>query len=315
MTSSGIFKRRLRARKRGRAAARAMRAPHGKRLRRQGRMTVSVHPLFVLFGLFFFLRGELFLFLVCTAAALIHEFGHALYAARIGCRLDRILLLPCGAVVQGDIEGISLADEIRLALAGPAVNAACAVLFVALWWLFPDTYAFTDTAAYMSAGLCVINLLPAYPLDGGRVLYCVVARFRGALAARKVCVVCSLIVAAAVLALFVLSCLAAVNFSLLFFALFILFGTFGGKDCRYTRLMPDFARTLARGAEVKRVALAESCTVKRALSFLERGKQIEFAVYDGEGELACVLSEREFFAILQRADIYSPIGTYINGGF
>ena len=117
------------------------------------------------------------------------------------------------------------------------------------------------------------------------------------------------------LALFVLSCLAAVNFSLLFFALFILFGTFGGKDCRYTRLMPDFAKELARGAEVKRVALAESCTVKRALSFLERGKQIEFAVYDGEGELACVLSEREFFAILQRADIYSPIGTYINGGF
>ena len=278
-------------------------------------MTVSVHPLFVLFGLFFFLRGELFLFLVCTAAAVIHEFGHALYASRIGCRLNRILLLPCGAVVQGDIEGISLRDEVRLALAGPAVNAACAVLFAALWWFFPETYAFTDTAAYMSAGLCAVNLLPAYPLDGGRVLYCAVAHFRGAKAARKVCVACSMAVAAAVLALFVLSFFATVNFTLLFFALFIVFGTFGGRDCRYDRLAPDLMKALSRGAEVRRIALSGRCTVKKALSFLELGKQVEFAVHGDDGELVCVLSEREFFAILQRADIYSPIGTYINGGF
>lgn len=309
MTSSGIFKKR---RSRAHPRAGGGRAP---RLRRSGRMAVSVHPLFVLFGLFFFLRGELFLFLVCTAAAVIHEYGHALYAARIGCRMERILLLPCGAVVQGDIEGISLADEVKLALAGPAVNAACAVLFVALWWFFPDTYAFTDTAAYMSAGLCVINLLPAYPLDGGRVLSCVVTRLRGAKAARRICVACSLIVAAAVLALFVLSCFAAVNFTLLFFALFILFGTFGGKDCRYTRLCPDFAKALARGAEVKRVALSGGCTVKKALSFLERGKLVEFAVHDGQGELLCVLGEREFFEILRVADIYSPLERYINGAF
>lgn len=254
MTSSGIFKRRRHARKRGRAAARAMRAPHGKRLRRQGRMTVSVHPLFVLFGLFFFLRGELFLFLVCTAAALIHEFGHALYAARIGCRLDRILLLPCGAVVQGDIEGISLADEIRLALAGPAVNAACAVLFVALWWLFPDVYAFTDTRRICRRGCASSTCCPPIRWTAAGCSIALSRAFAARAPARKVCVVCSLIVAAAVLALFVLSCLAAVNFSLLFFALFILFGTFGGKDCRYTRLMPDFARTARarRGGQARR---------------------------------------------------------------
>ena len=295
MTLSGIFKRRPKKRVRG------------------GRMAVSVHPLFVLFGLFSFLQGQLTLFLVCTAAAIVHEFGHALYAARIGCRLDRLLLLPCGAVVQGDIEGISLADEVRLALAGPAVNAACAVAFAALWWFFPETYAYTDVAAYMSAGLCLINLLPACSLDGGRVLYCAVAHRRGAGAARKVCIVCSVAVAAAVLALFVLSCFVAVNFTLLFFALFILFGTFCGKDCRYERLAPDLKKTLSRGAEVRRVALLQSCTVKRAIAFLERGKQIEFSVYDDAGELLCVLGEREFYAILQRADIYSPLGDYLDG--
>ncbi len=274
-------------------------------------MELVVHPLFLLFGLFYFLRGELFLFLVCTAAAVIHEFGHALYAARIGCRLNRLLLLPCGAVVQGEIDGISLRDEIKLALAGPAVNAACAVLFVALWWLFPDLYAFTDTAAYVSAGLCAINLLPAYPLDGGRVLFCAVARFFGEKRARRVCVACSLAVAAAVLALFACSFFVAVNVTLLFFALFILFGTFGGKNCRYCRFTPDLSARLLRGAEVRRIALSERCTVKKALSFLERGKQTEFEVYTEGGELLCVLSEREFFALLQQADIYAPLGRYL----
>lgn len=78
-----------------------------------------VHPLFVLFGVWFFLRGELFLFCTFTVVAVIHECGHAFYAARIGCRLDTLRLLPCGAVVSGDIEGISLSDEIKLSPCGP----------------------------------------------------------------------------------------------------------------------------------------------------------------------------------------------------
>ena len=86
--------------------------PRGEKKSKE-RLAVYVHPLFLLFGAFFFLRGEIFLFLTCTVVAVIHEFGHALYAARIGRRLDRVVLLPCGAVVTGDIEGISLSDEIR----------------------------------------------------------------------------------------------------------------------------------------------------------------------------------------------------------
>ena len=146
------------------------RAKSEKRAENKERFTVYVHPLFVLFGVWFFWRGELFLFLVYTLVAVLHEFGHAMYAARIGCRLMRLRLLPCGAVVSGDIEGIPISDEIRLALAGPFVNAACAALFAALWWVFPETYPYTDTAAFASLFLALVNLFPAYPLDGGRVV-------------------------------------------------------------------------------------------------------------------------------------------------
>ena len=230
------------------------------------RFTVSVHPLFVLFGVWFFLRGELFLFCTFTVVAVIHECGHAFYAARIGCRLDTLRLLPCGAVVSGDIEGISLSDEIKLALAGPAVNAACAVLFVALWWLFPDTYPYTD----------------AYPLDGGRIAYCACAKKRGEGFARRFTLAFSLVIAAALLALFVCSCFVSPNFSVLFFAAFIVCGAFDKRASRYRRIRFDLSAAMKRGMEIKKVALSDSCTVKKAISFLERGKYLEITVFDGE---------------------------------
>ena len=277
------------------------------------RFTVSVHPLFVLFGVYFFLRGELFLFLTFTVVAIIHECGHAFYAARIGCRLETLRLLPCGAVVSGDIEGISLSDEIKLALAGPAVNAACAVLFVALWWLFPDTYPYTDTAAYASAGLAAVNLLPAYPLDGGRAVYCIAAKRRGESFARKLALVISFSAAAAPLALFVYSCFVRVNFTVLFFAAFIVFGALDKKNSRYRRIRCDYSADMKRGMEIKKIALSADCTVKKALSFLERGKYLEITVFDAAGGFVCELSEAEFCAILERADIYSPLAAYLGG--
>ena len=70
---------------------------------RKGRVTVSVHPLFFALGAYFLLTGRFFVFLSVTAAALLHESGHAFYAARIGCRLNRLRLLPCGAVAEGGI--------------------------------------------------------------------------------------------------------------------------------------------------------------------------------------------------------------------
>lgn len=277
------------------------------------RFTVSVHPLFLLFGLWFLYKRQLFLFLVYTLVAVIHEFGHAAYAARIGCRLSRLRLLPCGAVVSGDIEGIPLSDEIRLALAGPLINAACAAGFVALWWLFPDTYPYTDTAAIASAFLAAVNLLPAYPLDGGRILCCLLVKWKGDTFARRCMLGVGIGMSCALGMLFAASCFQSPNVSILFFALFVLFGTFGARDERYTRFFQDFSRGLARGMQVKRVALLQSSSVRRAISFLERGKYLELLLFDESGGLVCVLSQDEFLEIVSQADIRAPVSVYLGG--
>ena len=278
----------------------------------KGRMRFAVHPLFLLFGVWYAFSGRLFLFLVSTLVALMHECGHAFAAARVGYRLDKIVLMPYGALISGDIEGIGLKDEIKVALAGPLVNAATAVLFVALWWFFPETYAYTDVAAYASAAIALVNLIPAYPLDGGRILYCAAAAKKGEKFARRLARGAGLVFAAAMLALFVYGCIcAAVNLTVLFFAAFLFAGALGGKGCEYLRIRADYAREMKKGMEVRRIAVREDCTFKRLFSLLERGKYAEFIVYDAEGEYLGELSEEEFCALAENAGIYEPIGAYL----
>lgn len=291
----------------------AARAPRARRQRKEGRVTVSVHPLFFALGAYCLFAGSFFAFLAVTVAAVIHECGHAFYAARIGCRLARLRLLPCGAVAEGNIDGISLADEIRLALAGPAVNAACAAAFVALWWLFPETYPYTETACYASATLAAVNLLPAYPLDGGRVLFCIAAKRKGERFARALCSVTGKLFGLAFFGLFVAGLFFAPNPSLLFFSLFLLLGGVGARDCRYERIRFDFSRELSRGAPVRRIALSERATFKRALSFLERGTLAEFEIFSEGGDYLCTLTQAELCELLSSAGIYEPLSSRLRG--
>ena len=131
-----------------------------------------LHPLFLIVGVWYAFTGELFLFLLSALVAVQHECAHAFAAYKLGYKLNAIVLMPFGAVIDGDMKGISFKDEIYVALCGPFCNLITAVFFVALWWFIPTMYAFTDTVFYASLSIALVNFLPAYPLDGGRVLYC-----------------------------------------------------------------------------------------------------------------------------------------------
>ena len=122
-----------------------------------GGISLSVHPLFFVFGLYYALTGRIFIFVICTVTAIVHELGHSFAAANAGYKLDKITLMPFGAVVKGDVEGLKFSDEIKIALAGPLINVAIGTVFVASWWLFPETYAFTDVAAQSNFSMVTLG--------------------------------------------------------------------------------------------------------------------------------------------------------------
>jgi len=115
------------------------------------------------------------LFLSVTA----HEFAHALVARRFGVRTQAITLFLFGGVATLETEPPSPRAEVAIALAGPAASGLLALLMLGLFALVTDVVhgaarlPVAELVGYLALAngvLAVFNLLPAFPMDGGRVL-------------------------------------------------------------------------------------------------------------------------------------------------
>ncbi|PWM73361.1 MAG: hypothetical protein DBX59_05200 [Bacillota bacterium] len=277
-----------------------------------GSLKLKIHPLFWLFGVYYALTGKVMMFIICTTVALLHELGHSFSAERLGYRLKSITLMPYGAVVSGEDSGLKAKDEIRIALAGPLTNLAIGTVFVAAWWLFPETYAFTDSAAFSSFSIAAINLLPAFPLDGGRVLLAALSQRVARDKALKICKIVSVAIAAAVLGLFIVSLFSAPNFSILFFAAFIVFGALSKKgENVYVRLFAGAsAASLQRGLPYKKQALSVDADVKKLISMLDVDALNEIVLFK-DGQKVKTLTQEEITEICQSHSIYDKLSDVV----
>jgi Zn-dependent proteases len=112
--------------------------------------------------------------LLLFASILAHEIGHALVARRHGVEIEEIDLWLLGGVARMGSQPRRATDELRFALAGPAVTAVVAAAFGAAALALPAgtpaaVKALVDYQALVNTTILAFNLLPAFPLDGGRV--------------------------------------------------------------------------------------------------------------------------------------------------
>jgi len=112
--------------------------------------------------------------LLLFASILLHELGHSLVARRHGVEIEEIDLWLLGGVARMKGYPRAAGDELRFAIAGPAVTLAIVAVFGAIALALPASTpdAIEAVVAYqlfVNAAILVFNLLPAFPLDGGRV--------------------------------------------------------------------------------------------------------------------------------------------------
>ena len=134
-----------------------------------------IHPLFLLYGAVCFGFGIGKIFLTFSVCIICHELVHMIVAKRLGYACSRIKLMPYGAVLEAESDEFNPRDEVMIALSGPLFNLICALIFVALFWVAPTTYGFTADLVVANLGCGMFNLLPIFPLDGGRVILAVLS--------------------------------------------------------------------------------------------------------------------------------------------
>ena len=262
-------------------------------------------------GLAAALAGVLFI-LAIFATIILHELGHALTAKRFGVRTRDITLLPIGGVARLERMPDVPRQELWVALAGPAVNVVIAgvgyLLYAAgtgappVLTLDPTATGFVGRFTSVNLALASFNMVPAFPMDGGRALR--------ALLAERIDYVRATEVAASIgqgLALVFGLIGLFTNPWLVFIALFVWMGASGEANAAGMRgalagvpvsraMMTDFRNVQADGL------------LREAIELVLMGAQRDFPVIDGpEGRLVGILTRDQLLATLSRHGPESPV--------
>ncbi|MDJ0820882.1 MAG: site-2 protease family protein [Paracoccaceae bacterium] len=244
------------------------------------------------------------------ACVVAHEYGHALMARRFGIKTPDITLLPIGGMARMEKMPEKPAQEIAVAFAGPAVNVVIWALLITFgasteFDLLTDptsTRDFLGRLAAVNLFLAIFNLIPAFPMDGGRVLRALLATRFDRVRATQIAATAGQLFA------FLLGFLglSSGNLILMLIAVFVFLAAQAESN--------DVAnRAGAQGLAVRDAmitsfeALSPSDTLNTAAQSLIRTTQHEFPVLDSEGRLAGFLTRTALFHAMAENAGHRPV--------
>ncbi|HJT82020.1 MAG TPA: site-2 protease family protein [Chthoniobacterales bacterium] len=250
-----------------------------------------------------------FFILILFLCVVLHEFGHAIAAKSFGINTPDITLLPIGGVARLERMPEEPKQELIIAIAGPLVNvviAACLFLFGARTDLNPFTATQSGDLLSMLLKINILivlfNLLPAFPMDGGRILRALLAtRFSYARATQVAATVGQGFA-------FMFGFLGLMyNPLLIFIALFVYIGA--SQEAALAQ-MRDVSRRFPVSAAMIREfrTLVVSATLEEAVDALLATSQHDFPVIDETGNVAGVLTRNDLIAALRKNDPSIRVG-------
>jgi len=250
--------------------------------------------------------------LAVFAIIVLHELGHALTARRFGIATRDITLLPIGGIARLERMPSKPSEELLVAIAGPAVNVVLAMLLFAT---VVAMGAFEDVARVSLVGgpllvklmwtnvaICVFNLIPAFPMDGGRVLRALVAMRTSYVRATDIAAA----VGQGVALVFGLVGL-FVNPFLVFIALFVWIGA--QAEARMAHVHASLAGVLTSQAMVTRFAVVSpDDPLSNVVQLMLKGFQDDVPVVEGE-RLVGVLGREDVLKAAIAGDVNARVAS------
>jgi Zn-dependent protease/CBS domain-containing protein len=284
---------------------------------------IRIHITFLLLLAFFFLQGwaagninegvnsVVFVVLV-FACVLAHEFGHIFMARAFGVETPDVTLLPIGGVARLARIPEKPSQEFLIAIAGPLVNVVIAVVLMAVTTTHLSASHFAamenpklsmiDRLAELNLFLAAFNMIPAFPMDGGRVLRALLAIRLGHVRATEIAATIGQWAAFAFGFLGLLSG----NFILIFVALFVYLAA--ASEAQMVSL-----RAMSRDVPVTAAMVTKFATltgnehINAAVETLLQTSQTEFPVLDDYQRLIGVVGRAEIIRALRELGPSAPV--------
>ena len=291
---------------------------------------ISVHWTFILLLFWFVMISwkaghdvtqsfwSLIFILSIFVCVVLHELGHALTAKRYGCKTQDITLLPIGGIARMEKLPEQPAQELAVALAGPFVNVLIALLLLPLirqhlnsGGLDVVTPTINNTNFLLNlflvnVSLAVFNLLPAFPMDGGRVLRALLSFWIDRVKATRIAGSIGQLMAIGFILLGLFY-----NPFLVFIGLFIILGA--QTEMAYTE-----SKSLLSGYTVHDAMMTEFSLLKeddplsKAVQFILNGQNQDFLVMDDQQRITGSLNRNQIIKVLTTRNDTIPVAQVMN---
>ena len=283
-------------------------------------------------------------FIALFGCVLLHEYGHSLTARRYGVETRDIILTPIGGIARLERMPEKPIQEFLVAIAGPLVNVVIAAVLFLLsmlifqgerWelfkWFLKSQFLFSggeeagevmeETGASMSGilfylpvlvatniGLVVFNLIPAFPMDGGRIFRSLLAMRIGRVKATRAAALVGQVIAVIFIVVGVLNWEKASTLTLIGFFVFITART-ENSMVRLDDILRRFkARDLLRPHFTR---LTTNDWMQTPIEMLQHGLERSFLVFDLSDKLIGALEEADILEAIKKRDFSAEITQYV----
>ncbi|HPK09030.1 MAG TPA: site-2 protease family protein [Saprospiraceae bacterium] len=261
-----------------------------------------------------FLSAMILTMFVCVV---LHEYGHALVALKFGIKTEDIILSPIGGVARLYRNPEKPKEEFLIAIAGPLVNVAIALLlFLTLWIIGQSDIGleslndlqyfkisdFLGPLIYINVILFLFNLAPAFPMDGGRILRALLSIKMDRLKATKIASIIGRVLAV----VFIILGLYTSNYIWAFIGVFIFtMARVEYQQLVMSKLMKETVATdLVRRSFTK---IYHSDDYGRVIEIYKRGVEKNFLVFDQDDFILGSIPELFIKKTIKEKDLMMPV--------